>query len=60
MKLIDPNFRITREHGTFFKKGAFEIVSVYHPSLLLRDPSKREETFIDMKKIANKLKGIEK
>ena len=60
MKLIDPNFRITREHGTFFKKGAFEIVSVYHPSLLLRDPSKREETFIDMKKIAKKLEGIEK
>ena len=60
MKLIDPNFRITREHGTFFKKGAFEIVSIYHPSLLLRDPSKREETFIDMKKIAKKLEGIEK
>jgi DNA polymerase len=58
MKLINPDFRITKEHGTFFKKGAFEIVAVYHPSLLLRDPSKREEMLIDMKKIKAKLEGI--
>lgn len=58
MKLINPDFRITKEHGTFFKKGAFEIAAVYHPSLLLRDPSKREEMFTDMKKIKAKLEGI--
>ncbi len=58
MKLIKPDFKITKEHGIFFKKGAFEIVAVYHPSLLLRDPSKREEMFTDMKNIKRKLKGI--
>ncbi|MBQ8255233.1 MAG: uracil-DNA glycosylase [Clostridia bacterium] len=58
MKLIKPDFRITKEHGVFFAKGAFEIVAVYHPSLLLRDPSKREEMFTDMKKIKQKLEGI--
>jgi DNA polymerase len=60
MKLIKPDFRITKEHGVFFTKGAFEIVAVYHPSLLLRDPSKREEMFTDMKKIKEKLEGITK
>lgn len=58
MKLIKPDFRITKEHGVFFTKGAFEIVAVYHPSLLLRDPSKREEMFTDMKMIKQKLEGI--
>ena len=58
MKLIKPDFKITKEHGIFFKKGAFEIVALYHPSLLLRDPSKREEMYTDMKKIKQKLEGI--
>ncbi len=58
MKLIKPDFKITKEHGIFFKRGAFEIVAVYHPSLLLRDPSKREEMYTDMKKIKQKLEGI--
>ncbi len=58
MRLIKPDFKITKEHGIFFKKGAFEIVAVYHPSLLLRDPSKREEMYADMKRIKQKLEGI--
>lgn len=60
MKLIKPDFRITREHGVFIKKGAFEICAVYHPSLLLRDPSRRAEMLTDMKKIKNKLESLGK
>ena len=55
MRLIKPDFRITKEHGVWFKKGNFEICAVYHPSLLLRDPSRREEMLIDMKRIKDKL-----
>lgn len=55
MRLIKPDFRITKEHGVWFKKGSFEICAVYHPSLLLRDPSRREEMLIDMKRIKDKL-----
>lgn len=58
MKLIRPDFRITREHGVFVKKGAFEICAVYHPSLLLRDPSKRAEMLTDMKAVKNKLDNL--
>ncbi len=60
MKLINPDFKITREHGIFFTKGSFEFTAIYHPSLLLRDPSKREEMLTDMKKIKQKLEGIGK
>lgn len=58
MRLIKPDFKITREHGVWYKKGSFEICAVYHPSLLLRDPSRREEMLIDMKNIKDKLDKV--
>ena len=53
-RLIKPDFRITREHGVWFSRGAFEMCAVYHPSALLRDPSKREDMLEDMRSIAEK------
>ena len=57
-RLIKPNFRITREHGVWFSRGAFEMCAVYHPSALLRDPSKREDMLEDMRSIAEKYREI--
>ena len=51
MRLIKPDFKITREHGVIVKKGAFAMMAVYHPAALLRDPSKKEDMYRDMKKI---------
>ena len=51
MKLIKEDFKITKEHGTWFKKGNFYMTAVYHPAALLRDPRKNEEMLADMKKI---------
>ena len=51
MRLIKPDFRITREHGTFFQKGRYAITAVYHPAALLRDASKKEDMLRDMKRI---------
>ena len=55
MRLIKPDYRITREHGQFVTKGAFVMTAVYHPSALLRDPAKKEETYVDFKAIREKL-----
>jgi DNA polymerase len=55
MRLIKPDFKITKEHGNWFKKGEYLITAVYHPALLLRDPRKKEEMLEDMKKIKAKL-----
>ena len=54
-RLIDPNYRITKEHGQWVKKGDFLMTAVYHPALLLRDPRKKEEMLEDMKQIKAKL-----
>jgi DNA polymerase len=54
-RLIDPNYRITKEHGQWVQKGGFLMTAVYHPALLLRDPRKKEEMLEDMKAIKSKL-----
>lgn len=54
-RLIKADFRITKEHGVFFKRGKFDIAAVYHPSALLRDFSKREDMLRDMMEIKRRL-----
>lgn len=51
MKLIREDFKITREHGQWTEKGGIQFTALYHPSALLRDESKRPETFRDLKKL---------
>ncbi len=50
-KIIDPDFRITREHGTWYYQNNIYMTAIYHPSALLRDISKRPETFEDLLEI---------
>lgn len=47
-RLIKEDFRITREHGTWFDKNGVQYMAMYHPSALLRDVNKRPETFRDL------------
>lgn len=51
MQYIDPNFRITREHGRWYNIDGTQRMAMYHPSALLRDPAKRPETFRDLKSL---------
>lgn len=54
-KLISEDFRISKEHGLWFEKGGIYFTALYHPSALLRDTSKRPDTFRDLKKLKEKL-----
>jgi DNA polymerase len=54
-RLIKPDYKITKEHGTFVQKGSFLMTAVYHPAFLLRNPTKKEEMLQDMKAIKQKL-----
>ena len=57
-RLIDPEYRITRQHGTWVQRGDIWMTAIYHPSALLRDVSKRPETFDDLLKIRDKITEI--
>lgn len=50
-RIISPDFRITRQHGTWTYRKNCALTAVYHPSALLRDPSKLTLTEQDFRKI---------
>ena len=58
MELIKPDFRITQEHGQFFRQDGIEKMARYHPAALLRDPGKKPETFEDLKRLQAKIREI--
>ena len=55
-RLIDPDYRITRQHGQWIQKNGIWMTAIYHPSALLRDVSKRPETFEDLLSIRAKIR----
>lgn len=57
-RIIDPDYRITREHGTWIERNGIWITALYHPSALLRDVSKRPDTFEDLMFLRKKILEI--
>ena len=58
-RIIREDYRITREHGQWVEKDGVWMTAIYHPSALLRDVSKRPETFEDLLSIREKLRQLE-
>lgn len=58
MRLIQPDYRITRQHGTWVEKNGIWLTAIYHPSALLRDVTKRPETFDDLLSIREKIRQV--
>ena len=54
-RLIDSDYRITRQHGQWVERNGVWMTAVYHPSALLRDANKRPVTFDDLISIREKL-----
>lgn len=55
MKLIRPDFRITKEHGRFFEKGGVLMMATLHPAALLRNPHNKPEAFEDFLNLREKM-----
>lgn len=58
MRMIRDDYRITREHGTWVQKDGVWYTALYHPSALLRDASKRPETFSDLLSLRQKVQEV--
>ena len=54
-RLIDADYRITRQHGQWVDRNGIWMTAIYHPSALLRDVGKRPETFEDLLSIRDKI-----
>lgn len=58
MRLIRADYKITAEHGQWVQKGDFLMTAVYHPSLLLRDPRKKDDMLADMLEVAKRYRAL--
>ena len=58
MSMIREDFRITREHGQWFEREGRRVIATFHPSALLRDPSKRPEAFMDLREIRKEYRAL--
>ena len=57
-RLIKEDFKITREHGQWVQKSGVWMTALYHPAAILRDPSKRPDTFQDLKGLQAKIREV--
>ena len=58
MRLIRSDYRITREHGQWVEKDGIWMSATYHPSALLRDASKRPDSFDDLLSLRRKMREL--
>ncbi|HEX8136680.1 MAG TPA: uracil-DNA glycosylase [Pyrinomonadaceae bacterium] len=56
--LLDTKEGITRLRGQFMDYRGIKVMPTFHPAYLLRDPSKKRETWEDMKKVRDYLKTV--
>jgi DNA polymerase len=55
--LLDSREGITRARGRFHDYKGIKVMPTFHPAYLLRDPSKKRETWEDLKKVRDYLDG---
>jgi uracil-DNA glycosylase family 4 len=55
--LLDTKEGITKLRGTFQDYNGIKVMPTFHPAYLLRDPTKKRETWEDMKKVRAYLDG---
>lgn len=54
-RLIDKNFRVTKQHGEFIDKNGTLFMGTYHPAAILRNPNNKEAAFGDWLKVRDKI-----
>jgi uracil-DNA glycosylase, family 4 len=55
MKFINPNIKITKEHGVFYEKDGVTLMATLHPAALLRNPLNKPMVFQDFLNLRNEI-----
>ncbi len=54
-RLIDPNLKVTRDHGKFYDKSGTLMMVTLHPAALLRNPGQKPAAFTDLLALQQKI-----
>lgn len=57
-RLIDPNFRVTKQHGEFIEKNGTWMMGTFHPAALLRNPRQKPDALEDFLRLRDKIREV--
>lgn len=55
MRMISPEFKVTKEHGQFFEKNGVLYMGMFHPAAILRNPNQKPAAFADFMTLRDKI-----
>lgn len=58
MKLMDPQMKITKQHGQFVDKKGTLMMATLHPAALLRNPNQKPDAFQDFLLLREKIMEV--
>lgn len=57
-RLIAEDFKVTRQHGEFIKKGNIFFMGTYHPAALLRNSANKPDALSDFQALRDKIQEL--
>lgn len=57
-RLIDKDFRVTKQHGQFFEKNGVLMMGTFHPAALLRNPRQKPDALEDFAALRDKINEV--
>lgn len=57
-RLIDPEFRVTKEHGRWVEKDGVQMMGTFHPAALLRNPGSKPAALEDLLGLREKIRQL--
>lgn len=58
MRTIDPNIKITKQHGIFYHKKNTWMMPTIHPAAILRNPNQKSLVVQDFENLKEKIKEV--
>ncbi len=58
MRLLDPNIRITQQHGQLVQRNGVWMMATLHPAALLRNPAQKPDAFCDFLNLREKIREL--
>ena len=58
MKIIRPDFKITKEHGVFYEKNGVLMMATLNPAALLRNPAAKPGALEDFVRLREKMEEL--
>lgn len=57
-RIMDPEFKVTRQHGRFIQKGGVWMMGTLHPAAILRNPAQKADAFRDLVGLRDKIAEV--